>query len=226
MLLVFVIILSSSLNVCFCAEIKRKSADLGKTLEVLIETKCLRNANYDALIDLQVAIMNLSFCLPAEAHSTTDDEAYNKICNIYPGDGYKCVKTFMNKVDPCLDLEEKYIERAILSIYNTSAQKYCKDGEEAFMDRIKEIRGARCTKSNSLSIAIDFCIPKVISGDMILDPSFIFRKSYFCRKLVDAKNCIVEDLTRHCVENSLARFMIDGFEPYLNWCTDHMFTDD
>jgi len=185
--------------------------------------KCFKNANIESLNELKLEIQSIALCnRDSFSRPRSQNEFYNSVCAT--SKNYKCLAKIQEKIEPCLDSEEKYLKDYILSTYNASIDYFCKDGEKAFEDKIGNLMLSivSCSKwQELLEFETNASCLKEINLEFSNNPDLVVTKSYLCSKLEEAAECLLDGFKKRCKDDTVPNFTREGMQLLLNWCVEN-----
>ncbi|KAF2888990.1 hypothetical protein ILUMI_17183 [Ignelater luminosus] len=191
-----------------------------------IQGKCLKNGGENAYSDLEKSFDETWGCIMDELGSTnpqSESEMLHIVCTEMPSALHSCFNIILEKVDHCLDDEEKYFPNFMSEWFNLTFSTHCEGDGEVFKEHYEIYKNAECKNldPNITETIPEKCFSKSTLLDDFQNPDYTITKGGLCGYLGHANQCFIDFVTESCGE-FLANHIETHLKPTKIWCDKYL----
>ncbi|KAF2894788.1 hypothetical protein ILUMI_11386 [Ignelater luminosus] len=191
-----------------------------------IEGKCLKNGGENAFSDLEKGFEETWNCLGVELDSINpqnESELLHIVCTEMQPALHSCFNILLEKVDHCLDLEEKYLPNFMSEWFNHTFATHCEGDGEVFKEHYEIYNNAECKDfdPNITETIPEKCFSRSTVLEDFQNPDFIITKTGLCGYLEHGNLCFIDFVKEYCGE-FLANYIEGHLKPTKIWCDKHV----
>ncbi|KAF2886260.1 hypothetical protein ILUMI_19913 [Ignelater luminosus] len=190
-------------------------------VENFVKGKCLKNGGENAFSDLKKSFEEAWKCISVDFGSRnpqSEPEFLHIVCTEMPSTLHSCFNIILEKVDDCLDVEEKYLPNFISEWFNHTFEAHCKGDGEVFKEHYQIYKNASCEAEDPN--VPETCFSKSTVLEDLQNPDFIITKTGLCDYLEQANLCFVSLVKDLCGE-FLGNYIEGHLAPTKIWCDKH-----
>ncbi|KAK4883939.1 hypothetical protein RN001_000210 [Aquatica leii] len=182
------------------------------------QQKCVHIGGENALLDLQVAASKLVDCTPINYNSP------ETICTNQRQKSYRCYLGFFDKLEPCLEIQEKYMKNLFLRTHVAIFDKICKN-PKMFLRTRNQIESARCDKPLEVIVQnyLQNCLPRLRIVQNLYKHDDVITEEDLCQDISTMRHCKFMNVKQYCAEYYVVKHILDiVFDSYLDSCAIDM----
>ncbi|KAF2888713.1 hypothetical protein ILUMI_17460, partial [Ignelater luminosus] len=191
-------------------------------LQNFVKGKCLKNGGENAFSDFEKSFANALACISLDFGSRNPQSEFEFLhiaCTEMPSTLYSCLNILLEKVDDCLDIEEKYLPNFMSEWFNHTFATHCEGDGEVYKEHYQMYKNASCEAEDPDISETCFSISTVL--DDLQNPDFIITKEGLCGYLEQANLCFVSVVKDLCGE-FLANYIEGHLAPTKIWCDKYV----
>ncbi|KAF2897365.1 hypothetical protein ILUMI_08810 [Ignelater luminosus] len=132
---------------------------------------------------------------------------------------YICYKNFTEKIDVCLEPEEKYLPNFVLGYLNKFMS--C-DAQIKFTKVIEQTLNTTCVANSTVSVSLSTTIDKKCDFEIykhLHETSFILKKSVICNDVKNVKDCMINEINKSCPSEDIIKvYYLRSITPLVELC--------
>ncbi|KAF5282593.1 hypothetical protein FQA39_LY05000 [Lamprigera yunnana] len=185
--------------------------------------KCDTNGGNLTYSNLKGAVANLYNCVQVKI------ESLQILCNKDRAKSYDCYVNFLDKLEKCLEPQEKYLKDFMLNAHNLTYNKICKMDEETLLGLVSGPADVTCLRHSVVMFEqqMQQCLPKLKFVKNLYKHDDVITKVDLCHDIEILKSCISKKVEPYCQahENISALYNM-LLESYLDTCAVDLAPDD
>ncbi|KAF2894746.1 hypothetical protein ILUMI_11426 [Ignelater luminosus] len=207
----------------FITSIALINANLEDAVNGFFEQRCSKGGNPNAYSELLSASIRVKICVENNVPSSVNEaETFKAICTESYDNIYKCVEDLLEKFEPCLEPEEKYLPDFVLGSFNNTLDEQCKDSGKFFLEQRANLKHANCSVASGTitPMILETCAPKLKLIEALKKTDFVLRQDELCSDIETMKNCFLDVFEERCENDTYTQYIETFFSPVLDWCTE------
>ncbi|KAF2892120.1 hypothetical protein ILUMI_14053 [Ignelater luminosus] len=152
-----------------------------------------------------------------------DSDVLRIVCTDMQPGHYSCFNIILEKVDHCMELEEKYLPNFMSEWFNHTFASHCEGEGEVFKEHEDVFDNADCNDvdANTMDNLSEKCLSRSTVLKVFQNIDFIITKAGLCGYLEHANVCLIDFLKEFCGK-FLANYVEAHFKPTKIWCDKYV----